>query len=125
MCRKIISTVITILTLNLVCFSGVLAQKTGLSPDEVKTQISKLGTGPKALVRVTLKDNRKMQGWVSLLADDHFSLTDEKTGTVNDIKYVDVAVIKNLKPSRGAVAAGIVAAVGVAVVIFLFAGAKH
>ena len=125
MCRKIISTVITIVILNLVCFSEVLAQRTGSSPDEVRTQISRLGTGPKAVVRITLNDKRKMQGWLSLVADDHFSLTDEKTGSVNEIRYADVSSVKSLKPSKGAVAAGIVAGIAVAAVIFLFAGAKH
>jgi len=125
MCRKIISTVITIVILNLVCFSGVLAQRTGLSPDEVKTQISKLGTGPKAVVRITLNDKRKMQGWLSLVADDHFSLTDEKTGSVNEIRYADVSSVKSLKPSKSAIAVGTAAVITTAALIFLFAGAKH
>ena len=125
MCRKIISTVITIVILNLVCFSGVLAQRTGLSPDEVKTQISKLGTGPKAVVRITLNDKRKMQGWLSLVADDHFSLTDEQTGSVNEIRYADVFSVKSLKPSKSAIAVAAVAGIATAALIFLFAGAKH
>jgi len=125
MCRKIISTVITIVILNLICSSGVLAQRTGLSPDEVKTQIAKLGTGPKAVVRITLNDKRKMQGWLSLVAEDHFSLTDEKTGSVNEIRYADVSSVKSLKPSKSAIAVGAIAVIGAAALIFLFAGAKH
>ena len=125
MCSKIISTVIAIVTVNLVCASTVPAQRTNLQPDEVKAQISRLGTGPKAMVRVALKDKRKMQGWLSLVADDHFSLTDEKTGNARDIKYADVAAVKSLKPSKGAITAGVIAGLGVAAAIFLFAGAKH
>jgi hypothetical protein len=125
MCRKIISTVITIVILNLICSSGVLAQRTGLSPDEVKTQIAKLGTGPKAVVRITLNDKRKMQGWLALVAEDHFSLTDEKTGSVNEIRYADVSSVKSLKPSKSAIAVGAMAVIGAAALIFLFAGAKH
>jgi len=125
MCRKIISIVIAILIANLVCTSNALAQTQTLTPAEAKVRISRLRTGPKAVVRITLKDKTKMQGWLSLLADDHFSLTEEKTGTVNDISYADVAAIKSLKPSKGAIAAGAAAGLGTAVLIFLFAGAKH
>lgn len=125
MCRKILSTVVAILAVNLLCNPLVRAQSRNLSTDEVRAQISKLGTGPKALVRITLKDKRKMQGWLSLVADDHFSVTDGKSGRVTEIKYADVAGIKNLKPSHGAIIIGAVAVISLAAVIFLFAGAKH
>ena len=125
MCRKIIPTVVAMLTLSLVGVPPVPAQETSPSVDEAKAQISKLGTGPKSIVRITLKDKTKVQGWLSLVADDHFLVTNEKTGSPTEIKYGDVARIKSLKPSKGAIAAGIVAGVGVAAVIFLFAGAKH
>jgi hypothetical protein len=125
MCRKIISTVIAILTVNLVCSSEAFAQTRTLTADEAKVQISRLGTGPKVVVRVTLKDKRKMQGWLSLTADDHFSLTEEKTGNVTDVNYADVAAIKNLKPSKGLIAIGAVVGIGTAAAIFFFAGAKH
>lgn len=124
MCRKIISTVVAIVAVSLVNVPLARAQK-GLSTDDVKTQISKLGTGPKAAVRITLKDKRKMQGWLSLVADEHFSLTDEKTGSANEIRYADVSSVKSLKPSKSAVTFGAVAVIAVAALIFLFAGAKH
>src|SRR5690242_6390462 len=125
MCRRIISTVIAVLTVNLVCSSGAFAQTRTSTADEAKVQISRLGTGPKVVVRVTLKDERKMQGWLSLAADDHFSLTDEKTGTVNDVRYADVATIKQLTPSKAVIAVGAVVAIGTAAAIFFFARAKH
>lgn len=124
MCRKIISTV-AILAISLASVPLARAQKGNLPTDDVKTQISKLGTGPKAAVRITLKDKRKMQGWLSLVADEHFSLTDEKTGSVNEIRYADVSSVKGLKPSKSAVAIGTVAVIATAALIFLFAGAKH
>jgi len=125
MCRKLISTVIAILTVNFVCSSPAFAQKSTFTSDDAKVQISKLGTGPKAVVRVILKDKRKMQGWLSLIANDHFSLTDEKTGNVSDVKYLDVAKVKSLKPSRGAIVLGGMAVFATAAAIFFFAGAKH
>ena len=125
MCRRIISTVIAILTVHLVCFSGAFAQTRTSTAADAKVQISRLGTGPKVVVRITLKDKRKMQGWLSLAAAHHFSLTDEKTGTVNDVSYADVAAIKQLKPSKVAIAVGAVVGIGTAAAIFFFAGAKH
>ena len=125
MCQKALAIIIAALTLNLVCASSTLAQKKGLSADEAKAEIAKLGTGPKAVVRVTLKDDKKVQGWLSLAGEDHFTLTGEKSGALTDIKYSDVARVKSLRPSKGALVAGVAGGLALAVVIFLFAGAKH
>jgi hypothetical protein len=125
MCQKALAIIIAALTLNLVCASSTLAQKKGLSADEAKAEIAKLGAGPKAVVRVTLKDDKKVQGWLSLAGEDHFTLTDEKSGALSDIKYSDVARVKSLRPSKGALVAGVAGGLALAVVIFLFAGAKH
>ena len=123
--QKIIPTVITILAITLVSVPLARAQNRNLPTDDVKTRISKLGTGPKAVVRVILKDQKKVQGWLSFAGDDHFTVTAEKSGAVTDIKYSDVSSVKSLKPSRGAVIAAVAGGLGLAVVIFLFAGAKH
>ena len=122
MCKKAIAIIIAALTLNLVCVSSVRAQKKEFSADEAKAEIAKLGTGPKAIVRITLKDNKKMQGWLSFAGEDHFTLTSEKSGALTDIKYSDVARVKSLKPSKGAVVAGVVGGLALGVLIFLFAG---
>ena len=98
----------------------VTAQKKGLSADEAKAEIAKLGTGPKSVVRVTLKDDRKVQGWLSFAGEDHFTLTTEKSGALTDIKYSDVARVKSLKPSKGAVIAVTVGGLALSLLIFLF-----
>jgi hypothetical protein len=125
MYQKALAIIIAALTFNLVCPSSALAQKKGLSAAEAKAEIAKLGTGPKAVVRITLKDDKKVQGWLSFADQDHFTLTDEKSGALSDIKYSDVARVKSLKPSQGALVAGVVGGLVLAVAIFLFAGAKH
>ena len=125
MCRKIVATVAGILTVNLICVSSLTAQKKELSADEVRAEIGKLGTGPKAVVRVTLKDNKKVQGWLSFAGADHCTVTAEKSGALTDIKYSEVASVKSLKPSKGALIAAVAGGLSLAVVIFLFAGAKH
>ena len=121
---RLLATAVAVLMVNLVLVSSSNAQKKDLSREEAKTQISTLGTGPKALVRVTLRDKKKVQGWISLVADDQFTVTD-KTGTTTSITYAEVSTLKSLKPSKGLTAAVAVVAIGVAALVFLFAGAKH
>ena len=123
--KKVFAIIIAALTLNLACASSATAQKRGLSADEAKAEVAKLGTGPKAVVRATLKDDKKVQGWLSFAGEDHFTITDEKSGALTDIKYSDVARVKSLRPSKGALVAGVAGGLALAVVIFLFAGAKH
>ena len=124
-CRKTTATVIAVLTVNLICISSVTAQRNELSAADARMEIAKLGTGPQAVVRVILKNKKKVQGWLSFADDGHFTVTAEKSGAVTSIKYSDVSSVKNLKPSRGALVAGIAGGLSLAVVIFLFAGAKH
>lgn len=125
MSKKLLAIVVAVFMANLVCISSVNAQKKALSGDEVKAKIAKLGTGPKAVVRVTLQDKTKVQGWVSAVTDDHFTVTDEKSGAGTTIAYADVREVKSLRPSKGALIAGVSGGVALVVVIFLFAGAKH
>jgi hypothetical protein len=125
MYKKALAIIMTGFIINLVCVSSVRAQKKDLSTDEAKAEIAKFGTGPKAIVRVTLKDNKKVQGWLSFAGEDHFTLTGEKSGALTDIKYSDVTRVKSLRPSKGALVAGVAGGLALAVVIFLFAGAKH
>jgi hypothetical protein len=125
MCKKALAIVIAVLTFNFVCASWATAQTKVLSADEAKAEIAKLGTGPKAIVRVTLTDGRKVRGWLSLAAEDHFAVSNEKSGALTDIKYSEVAGVKSLRPTKGAMVAAVAGVFAVAAVIFLFAGAKH
>ena len=118
--KKALAIIMTVFAINLVCVSSVRAQKKELSADEAKAEIAKLGTGPKVVVRVTLKDDKKVQGWLSFAGEDHFTITDEKSGALTDIKYSDVARVKSLKPSKGALVAGVVGGLALSVLIFLF-----
>ena len=125
MCKRIVGVVVAALIVNLVCVPRGMAQDRTDSAEEIKAKVVKLGTGPKAEVRVTLKDKKKIQGWLSSIADDHFSVTEKKSGTVTPISYADVSTVKSLRPSKGLTAAVAVVGIGAAVLIFLFAGAKH
>ncbi len=90
--------------------------------EKVKTEVRKRGTGPESKVVVTLKDGRKVQGYISQILDDSFDLTDPKTKQPNTIPYRDVAKVKRQGWSNGAkVALGI--GIGAAVVTAVVLGA--
>jgi hypothetical protein len=125
MYKKLLAISIIALILNFFCVSSATAQSKELTVDEAKAAVAKLGTGPKAMVRVTLKDKKRVQGWLSSAGEDHFTVTNEKSGTLTDINYSEMTEVKSLKPSKSLIAVGAVAVVGTAVLIFLFAGAKH
>jgi len=125
MLKRLLALVVGVFSLNLIVVSPGNAQTKDLSPEQARAQVAKLGTGPKALVRVTLRDGKKVQGWLSSVADDHFTVTNEKNGATTSIAYADVRAVKSLKPSRGMLAAGIVGGLALVVVIALFAGGRH
>jgi nitrogenase subunit NifH len=114
-----------VLTVTAVSPPSLEAQTKAASLEEVKARVAKLGTGPKAVVRVTLRDGKKVKGWLSSVAEDDFAVADEKSGAVTTIAYADVAEVKSLKPPKGAVIATVVAGLAATVAIFLFAGAKR
>jgi hypothetical protein len=45
--------------------------------DKVKAAIAKLGTGPSAQVKITLRDNNKLKGYIKEAHEDHFVLVHE------------------------------------------------
>ena len=121
MLKKLCSLLLVGLLVSTISQSPAYAQtRESISADEAKAEVAKLGTGPKAVVRVTLKDNKKVQGWLSFTGEDHFTVTDRKSGALTDIKYSEVRQIKSLKPSKGALIVGIVGGLALSVAIFLF-----
>lgn len=110
---------------NLICVSHGMAQGATQARNDAKARIAALGSGPKASVRITLRDGKKVQGWISEAADEQFAITNEKTGAITTIAYAEVKDVKSLKPSKSAIALGAVVVVGAAALVFFFAGAKH
>jgi hypothetical protein len=58
--------------------------------ERVKTQVAKLGVGEKAMVRVQLHDRNQLEGYVSQVHEDSFSITDPKSSEVRTVTYSDV-----------------------------------
>jgi ribosome maturation factor RimP len=90
----------------------MLAQTPGeKSPEQVKVEVLKRGTGKKAKVRVKVRQGSEVRGYVSKVDQDSFDVT-EKTGKTVTIAYGDVVKVQKPGMSKGAkigIAAGAIA----------------
>ena len=98
MLKKILSMTIVMLVMNLaiapVAFASDNAEKEAKFAEKVKTEIAKLGTGTDAKVKVKLKDGTKLEGYVSEIKADSFTVVDKKSGNATPIPYPSVKHVK-------------------------------
>ena len=90
--------------------------------DSARAVIERVGTGPKARVRVTLRDRTELKGYVSSVAADAFSVTDAKTGDARSVAFSDVARVKRSGGMSGrgwAILGGSAAAAIIVIVVVL------
>ncbi|HEX8175656.1 MAG TPA: hypothetical protein VF543_11110 [Pyrinomonadaceae bacterium] len=85
---------------------------------KVKADVMRLGQH--ARVRVKLKDDTKLEGYISEIAAEHFIVTDARSGTPTTIAYQEAKQVKRYNLSTGA-KIGIVVAVAAAVAIIIAA----
>jgi hypothetical protein len=98
MLRKTLSTVLACL-ISFVCVIQISANAGSGKQDQaekVKAKIAKIGTGPKARVKVKLKDGTSLQGHINKIEDNGFELIADKSGTVNSVSYTDVSQVKTV-----------------------------
>jgi hypothetical protein len=69
---------------------------------KVRLAVAKLGVGKDAVIEVRLHDKSKLTGFVSEAGDNHFIVTDEKTGSSNTVAYADVTKVRGHNLSTGA-----------------------
>jgi hypothetical protein len=67
--------------------------------DKARNSVQKLGLGRDARVEVKLRDNTKLEGYVSAAEQDSFTVTVPKTGASRTVAYADTEHVK--KPRRG------------------------
>lgn len=92
MFKTILSLVFACLLMTIITSVPVAAQA---QADEVKSKITKLGTGKRAGVDVKLKDNTRLKGYIGEIAADHFTVINSKHGTVTTVFYDQVQQIKS------------------------------
>ena len=121
MYMKITALVLAAFLLNLTCPSRALAKN---SPEKVKTEIAKLGTGPNARVEIKLRDKTKLKGYISEAGDQSFTIVDKKTGSTTTVTYAQIKQVKGNNLSTGAaIAIGIGIGVGV-IILLAFIGTR-
>lgn len=67
----------------------------GMTVEQVKIKIAKLGVGDKAKATIKLKDGTKTKGYIAQAGDDDFVLRDRKTNAPTTIRYADVARVES------------------------------
>lgn len=72
---------------------------------KVKASILKLGTGSDAKIKVKLRDDTKLSGYVVQANADSFVMADSKTGTSTEIPYPNVTQARGKNLSTGAIVA--------------------
>lgn len=81
----------------------LLAQaKDGKSPDQVKAEVLKRGTGEKAKIKVKLRSGPEIRGYVSKAGQESFDVNNKKTGKTISIAYADVVSVHKPGMSTGA-----------------------
>ena len=93
------------------------AKKEAERAEKVRAEMSKLGTGADARVKVELRDKTKLEGFVSEAGAEHFAVTD-KSGTTTRVSYEQVRKVRGHNLSTGA-KVGIGVAVGAAVTLLV------
>jgi hypothetical protein len=124
MFRKILSVALAGLLIQMACaypaFAAPDSKKDLERAEKVRIGIARLGTGPDARVKIKLRDKTKLEGYVSDVGDERFSVTDMKTGATTDVEYSQVKQLKGNNLSTGAkIAIGVGIGVGVAILIFV------
>src|ERR1700704_5252971 len=88
------------LMLNLSCFpcnAQTQERRQDRAVERIKSNVAKLGTGAQARVRVTLRDGKKLNGYISEVGTDSFVIKDSKTQARETIMYGEVSDLQRNK----------------------------
>jgi hypothetical protein len=106
-------------------FAATNAEKDARRAEKVRTQLSKLGTGTNARIKVELRDKTKLEGYVSAADADTFTVTDN-AGKTTAVPYPQVNKAKGNNLSTGAkIAIGAGIGAGVTLLIIWIFIATH
>jgi hypothetical protein len=126
MLKKICSVILSALFLQAAfvpAFAATKSDKEVKRAEKVRAELSKLGTGKDAHVRVELRDKTKLEGYLSEATEDHFAVTGED-GKTTSVAYPQVKKAQGNNLSTGAkiaIGAGIGAAVVLIVLYTIYA----
>ena len=70
--------------------------------EKIKANVLKLGTGESARVKVKLRDQGKLEGYISDVNSENFTVTNRKTGETTTVSYPQVKSVQGHNLSTGA-----------------------
>jgi hypothetical protein len=121
MFRRILSASLIAMLIQLAGAHPIMANSPKKEADQiekVRAGIARLGVGPQARVKLKLRDNTRLEGYVSEAGTDHFTVIEKQTGAATSLQYSQVKQVKGNNLSKGAkIGIGIGAALGVALLI--------
>jgi hypothetical protein len=77
------------------CAAQSRHQNEPLAAEKVRAKVAKLGTGKRSRAEVTLKDDRRLKGYIGEISENGFTLVDPKRGAVSAVAYDQVRRFKS------------------------------
>jgi hypothetical protein len=106
MLRKLVTLMLVALVVNLagarIAYADSKEEKQARYAEKVKANVLKLGTGESTRVKVKLRDQGKLEGYISEAGAETFTVTDRKTGVATTVAYPQVKSVQGNNLSTGA-----------------------
>ena len=125
MFRKLVTLLLVAAVINLagvrLAYAESKEEKQARFAEKVKANVLKLGTGESTRVKVKLRDQRKLEGYISDAGAETFTITNRKTGEATTVAYPEVKSVQGNNLSTGAkIAIGVGIAAAVIFIILWF-----
>ena len=125
MFKKVVTILLVTLVINLtgvrLAYADSKEEKQARFAEKIKANVLKLGTGESTRVKVKLRDNAKLEGYISEASAETFTVTDRKTGVATTVGYPQVKSVQGNNLSTGAkIAIGVGIAAGIIFIILWF-----
>ena len=125
MFRKLVTLLLVALVINLsgvrLAYANSKEEKQARFAEKIKANVLKLGAGESARVKVKLRDQSKLEGYISDAGAETFTVTNRKTGVATTVTYPQVKSIQGNNLSTGAkIAIGVGIAAAVIFIILWF-----
>jgi hypothetical protein len=125
MFKKLFTLLLIALVVNLagvrLAYADSKEEKQARFAEKIKANVLKLGTGEATRVKVKLRDNAKLEGFISDAGADSFTVTNGKTGVATVVAYPQVKIVQGNNLSTGAkIAIGVGVAAAILFIILWF-----
>ena len=125
MFRKLVTLVLVATVMNLagvrLAYAESKEEKQARFAEKIKANVLKLGTGESTRVKVKLRDQAKLEAFISDAGADTFTVTDRKTGATTTVAYLQVKSVQGNNLSTGAkIAIGVGIAATIIFIILWF-----